>query len=372
MSLRADLALEVLRRKRPVRELAAKYGVSRPTAHKWAKRLAHEGRAGMQTRSRRPHHSPDRTPEPIADFICALRDARPTWGPEKLYAFATDCGTLGVPPPRTAARILKRRDRIRPRKPAPSEITHFQYPHPNDLWQIDFKRAVGLSCCPPRKAIPMSIVDDHSRFSIGLWANPDRQLDTIWPLLWEALGEYGMPLGILTDNDCVFRGRRGGLSAWTARLLRLGITHTSGRGYHPQPQGKVERLHGTIQTDALAEAVFRSPEQLQVALDEFRDIYNHQRPHAALNLQVPADHYQPSPRTRPERIPALEYPEGAVLRKVMNNGAISVRSCRIDIGEGITGHYVRLHDQHPWLEIEYAGHTVRRLRWDELRPDRWI
>ncbi len=56
----------------------------------------------------------------------------------------------------------------------------------------------------------------------------------------------------------------------------------------------------------------------------------------------------------------------------MNNGAISVRNCRIHVGEGITGEHVCLHDCDPWLHIEYAGRMLRRVRWDELRRDRSI
>lgn len=369
---RGDLVLEMLRRKRPVRELAAKYGVSHTTAYKWLRRFPEHGRAGMQERSRRPLHSPTKTPEPIEELICAVRQKWPTWGAVKIHAFITNCGTLGLPSARTVARILKRCGHIRPREPAPTALIRFEHPVPNDLWQIDFKRTVRLNWYPTLKAVPMAILDDHSRFTIALGANPNRQLDTIWPVLWDAMDQYGMPRCILTDNDSIFRGRRGGITAWTARLLRLGIRHSSGRPYHPQTQGKVERFHGTVQTDVLADGVFRSLEQLQEAFDQFRDTYNHIRPHAALLLDVPADYYSPSPRERPDRIPLAQYPNGAQLRKVMNNGAISVRSCRIHVGEGITGEHVQLHDCDPALHIEYAGQIVRRLRWDELRRDRSV
>lgn len=372
VSQRMDLALEMVRRNRSVREIVAKYGVSRSTAYKWQRRFYAGGRHGVENASRRPHHSPAKTPDPIEEFICAMRKCKPYWGPDKIHAFVTNCGTLGLPSVRTVARILKRRGRIEPREPASTELTRFERPAPNELWQIDFKRTVRLNWYPPMKAIPMSILDDHSRFTIALGANPDRQLDTVWPVLWHAMGQYGMPLCILTDNDSVFRGRRGGLTAWTARLLRLGIRHSSGRGYHPQTQGKVERFHGTVQTEVLADGVFRSLEQLQEAFDQFRDTYNHLRPHAALDLDVPADYYAPSPRERPERIPPVQYPKGVQVRKVMNNGAISVRNCRIHVGEGITGEYVRVRDCDPWLHIEYAGHMFRRVRWDELRRDRSI
>ena len=372
LTQRADLAQEMIRRNRPVREIAAKFEVSRTTAYKWLRRFEQHGRDGIKQRSRRPQRSPNKTPDAIEDEVCELRDQHDTWGPDKLHHELAKRALAGLPSRRTVARVLKRRGCIEPKQPAETELTRFEREAPNELWQIDFKKTCHLSFKPPIKAVPMAILDDHSRFNITLLANPNRQFATIWPVLWEAFGEYGMPDCIFTDNDTVFRGHSGGITAWTARLWRLGVKHISGRAYHPQTQGKVERFHGTVQTDVLERHVCHSLQELQAAFDEFREVYNHQRPHAALNLDVPADHYAPSRRKRPDEIPPVEYPERATLRKVMHNGAISVRNCRIHIGEGIAGERVRLHDCGDQLDVEYAGQMIREVRWDDLRLERWI
>ncbi len=102
--------------------------------------------------------------------------------------------------------------------------------------------------------------------------------------------------------------------------------------------------------------------------DQFLQTYNHLRPHAALNMAVPVDHYCPSPRKRPDKLPPVEYPAGAQLRKVMNNGVISVRNCPVNVGEGIKGEYVRLHDCDDLLKVEYAAQIICEVRWADLSP----
>jgi transposase InsO family protein len=362
---------EVLGRKRPVGEIAAKYGVSRTVVHRWLKRSWAEGVAGMGDRSRRPLCSPRRTPASVEEVVCALRGKRETWGPEKLHRCLQRKGVEGLCSGRTVGRILQRCGKVAPREGPPAAECHcFERPGPNELWQLDFKGHLHLPVYPPLRVLPMSIEDDHSRFALTLRANGDCQLPTVWGVLWEVFGEYGLPQAILTDNDTVFRGHTGAVTTWTARLWRLGIAHLSGRPYPPQTQGKVERLHGTLQQDVLKRQRFHSLEELQAALDAFRETYNHERPHAALELDVPAEHYRPSPR--PAQLPPVEYPEGAVLRKVWRNGAIKVRGCRLHVGEGLAGEQVQLEDRGEGLRLQHAGHSVREVLWDQLRRDQWV
>jgi len=116
-------------------------------------------------------------------------------------------------------------------------------------------------------------------------------------------------------------------------LLRLGVTVTHGRPAHPQTQGKVERLHGTIATDVFGTQVFADLAAAQAAFDAFRVTYNHDRPHAALEYAVPTERYTASPRSYPEMLPELAYADDAAVRVVAHNGAISFQGHRIQIGK---------------------------------------
>ena len=372
MAKRADLAQEMLAHREPVATIAAKYDLSRTAAYKWKRRFLEHGRDGMQDQSRRPQHSPNQTAQRVELAVCQRRERHPTWGPEKIHHLLAQEGLPGLPSLRTVGRILQRQGLTRPHPPAQTEYRRFQWKGPNELWQLDFKARIYLSLNPLLRAFPMTLEDDYSRFALSLTANADHRFPGLWQVLWDTMGEYGMPGVILTDNDTVFRGHRGGLTQFTAHLLRLGIRHLSGRPYHPQTQGKVERLHGTIQSDVLQGRQFGSLQELQAAFDDFPDLYNHLRPHQALDLQVPAQRYQPGSRPRPQALPPVEYPAGAELRKVWESGCLQVRGCRLHIGEGIAGQRVRLHDRDPLLAVEYAGHILRQIRWDELRKGEWV
>jgi len=374
MDKRADLAQEMVRGARPVTELCAKYGVSRPTAYRWKKRFLQQGRAGMVNRSRRPLDSPDRTPQHIQDAICKLRAEHDVWGNVKLHRLLLNQGLEGLPSCRTVGRILQRRGCTKPPAPEHDPVVAFARGTPNELWQLDFKGAMELRPRPPQpqRVIPLTIIDDCSRFNIALRIVPNHKFRSTWAVLWEALDLYGMPECILTDNESVFRGFRHGVTTFTAHLWRLGIEHISGRPRHPQTQGKVERLHGTIEREVIRRHKFGSVVAAQAGMDDFRDDYNHVRPHEALDLKVPAEVYRPSERRRPPTVPAVQYASDAVLRRVSRRGCICVRNCQIRVGEGIAGEHVCLHEQAEVLEIEYAHHIVRSVAWDDLRSDEWL
>ena len=368
---RLEACLQVRKLGRCVTEVARDYGVSRQDLHKWLKRFDEQGLDGLQDRSRRPSQSPTRTPQHMEQQVLELRVRYPTWGPEKLRHKLLEKGVEGVPSERTCARILKRNGCIAQPVPAPEPLTRFERAAPNELWQLDFKSRLYLPGKPRVRVMPMTIVDDCSRFALCLRANQNSQFVTVWPILWDVMGDYGMPDAILTDNDSIFRGHKGGITGFTACLIRLNIRHSSGRAYHPQTQGKVERLHGTIQRDVLNNHQCTTVQELQCAFDQFRTVYNYERPHQSLGLDVPARHYRPSPRRRPEKLPEIDYPAGAMLRKVWQNGSIQLRGCRVHIGEGIAGEYVRIVDRDHEFDVLYGERVIRTLRWDQLRPDQW-
>ena len=164
----------------------------------------------------------------------------------------------------------------------------------------------------------------------------------------------------------------GGLSWLEARLLRLGIEAIHGRAYHPQTQGKVERLHGTLEEEALPRL---GPGQSQAALAEElekwrREVYNKIRPHEALGNDVPASRWYKSERPRPARLPAVRYPAGTAARKVMQRGEISWRGYELMVGSGLTGECVGVSERDGAVALSYGPRVLRRIRLDDLRRGR--
>jgi transposase InsO family protein len=325
-----------------VAALARRCGISRTTAYTWLARFAADGPAGLEDRSRRPHTSPRRTPATIEAQLLALREAHPAWGGRKLRArlLALEPG-LAVPQPSTITALLRRAGLlVPPTGGQPRPWRRFEHEAPNALWQLDFKGHFALA---QGRCHPLTVLDDHSRFNLGLRACANEQAATVRPQLEAIFRTYGLPDRLLMDNGSPW-GSAGAApyTQFTVWLLRLGIRPSHGRPHHPQTQGKEERFHRTL----AAEALRQDPPQTLVAcqdrFDHWRDVYNCERPHEALGLAVPASRYQPSPRVFPEPLPPVEYAEGEVVRRVGDQGLLSYRGSEYGVGQAFVGQRVAL------------------------------
>lgn len=319
----------------PFTTLCAGFGIAPKTGYKWLQRYADAGVAGLADRSRRPTHSPHRTPDPVVDQIAALVVRYPTWGGRKLHAVLVARGVPAAPAPSTITAIIQR-EGLRPLvQPGVRPVTRFEADAPNDRWQLDF---MGSRPLRSGKVIPLTLLDDHSRFALRLEAVPDQTRPTVQAVLTACFERYGLPWELLTDNGPPWGSShpatRTQLEVW---LMQLGITVTHGRPRHPQTQGKVERFHRTVQTDVFAGPPFADRAAAQTALDGFRQTYNHDRPHEALGLQPPDRHYQRSPRVWTGTLPPIEYADDAVVRLVTPKGIIRFQGRAISVGEAFQG-----------------------------------
>jgi transposase InsO family protein len=76
-------------------------------------------------------------------------------------------------------------------------FTRFERSRPNELWQMDFKGHVALHT---GRLHPLTVLDDHSRFSVVLAACANEQTETVRQQLIIAFRRYGLPEGLITDN----------------------------------------------------------------------------------------------------------------------------------------------------------------------------
>src|SRR5688500_4550442 len=228
--------------------LCARYGISRKTGYKWLERAA-SGDRDLADRSRRPHASPVQTPPAMEARILELRAAHPRWGGRKLHHRLVATGVADVPAPSTITAILRRHGLLTP-EPVTRAFRRFEHPAPNELWQMDF---MGHRPLDRGRVHPWTLLDDHSRFALGLAACANEQHPTVKAHLTAAFRRYGLPRMILSDNGSPWAtAGRGGLTALEAWLLRLGVEPWHGACAHPQTQGKVERFHGTIAAEVFA------------------------------------------------------------------------------------------------------------------------
>jgi transposase InsO family protein len=212
--------------------------------------------------------------------------------------------------------ILVRHGRVDNRAGKPGQpYLRFEKEAPNLLWQMDFKGHVpladGMTCHP------LTIVDDHSRFVPCLKACANEQGATVRTHLETTFRHYGLPDAFFVDNGSPWGDPTG--EPWTRLgvwMLKLGIEVLHSRPYHPQSRGKNERFHRTLKAEVFALRRFRDLAEVQRAFDQWRSVYNHERPHEALRQDVPASRYRPSPRAMPDRMPQIEYDEPDIVRTV--------------------------------------------------------
>ncbi|MGH2371566.1 MAG: IS481 family transposase [Chloroflexota bacterium] len=317
--------------------VCAQYGISRKTGYKWLKRAAGDG--DVADRSRRPQFSPGRTSPDMEARILALRAEHPAWGGRKLHHRLVAQGVVGVPAPSTITAILRRAGLLAP-EPPPRDFVRFEHPAPNELWQMDF---MGHRPLDQDRVHPWTLLDDHSRFALGLTACANEQHATVKAQLTAVFRRYGLPRILLSDNGAPWAtAGRGGLTTLEAWLLRLGVDPWHGAFAHPQTQGKVERFHGTIAAEVFAHRPLADLAAAQAHFDRFRACYNLERPHEALAYAVPASRYQPSLRPFPESVPPVTYGPDDIVRTVTVHGSISWRGRRRFISRGLAGEPVAL------------------------------
>jgi transposase InsO family protein len=348
------------------------FGISRKTGYKWLGRQATASSVSeLADQSRRPQHSPTRTSARITRRVVALRHAY-GWGGEKLVALLA---AEGIPiAARTIDRIIAREGLTRPDVAPAAARRRFTRAAPNELWQMDAKGHYPLG--PGRRCHPLSIVDDHSRFAVGLYALATLQAAPVRTALIECFERYGVPLAMLMDHGTPWWATRNaaGLSTLSVFLMKQGIRVTHGRVRHPQTQGKVERFHRTLGERVRWWGVPTDLAGFARAFADFRDEYNQVRPHEALGQEPPALHFCRSARAYVATPPSWEYPTGSDVYRVDDNAMISYGGRRYFIGEALIGESVactRLAERvlvtfrHMWVrELELRTGRTRTL----LRP----
>ena len=340
MTLKREFAALAVQEDANMAELCRRYGISRATGYKWAQRFRQEGISGLAERSRRPRRSPRQSAAAVEARLVDLRLRHPAWGGRKLRRRLQDLGMQGVPATSTITGILHRHDLIGTQEGAKHKaFLRFEHPAPNDLWQMDFKGHIALE---QGRCHPLTVLDDHSRYALGLAACANERADTVREQLTGVFRRYGLPWRMRMDNGSPW-GDDGNnpYTVFTVWLLQLGIGVSHGRPYHPQTQGKDERFHRTLAAEVLREPL-RDLAHGQERFDRWRTIYNHERPHEALGMAVPASRYQASPRPFPEVLPAIEYAPGVEVRKVQQGGRLSFRGREYRIPKALYGYPVAL------------------------------
>lgn len=306
MESRKEFVLLALNEAEKMRKLCRHFGISPTTGYKWLKRYQQRGENGLFDQSCRPHTTPTRTSSYMEKAVLEVRRKHHAWGGRTINKRLKMLGITDPPHPSTITKILHRHRAIEQKERQKHKTCRrFEREEPNQLWQMDFKGhfQIGHSMCHP-----LGIIDDCSRFLVGLKACPNQKHDTIQPILISVFRRYGLPYQMLMDNGAPWRGNEyQPYSLLTVWLIRLGISVIHGRPWHPQTQGKAERFNGTMQIELLQNRIFRDFMDCQDRFDEFQHTYNFERPHQSLEMNTPGSIYHTSPHEYPEVLPPIEY-----------------------------------------------------------------
>jgi transposase InsO family protein len=330
--VRKEFALKALVQGANLTELCLEYGVTRKTGRAWRERAKRDGINQLGERSRRPRSSPTALGESKVCEVVRLKMCHPTWGPRKicdLYRRAH-----GTTLSRSSChRVLKKSGlvqerRRRTKRESAVVLGAARASAPNEVWTVDFKGWWHLG--NRERCEPLTVRDAFSRFILAAQVLENARAETVGAEFNRLFQLYGLPKVIKSDNGSPFasRGAPLGLSKLSASWVALGIELEHSRPAHPQDNGAHERMHKDIAAEVAAKVQPNKRVQ-QAALDIWREEYNHQRPHEALQDRFPGEVYCKSRRVFPLTPLRLDYGTGFFIRKVDHNGTIKCQGHRV-------------------------------------------
>ncbi|RYH28653.1 MAG: IS481 family transposase [Alcaligenaceae bacterium] len=368
MSLKQEFVLLAQQDGANRRELCRRFGISPPTAYKWLRRYGEEGSKGLIEHSRRPASSPGICAGDVEMAVVSLRGKHPSWGGRKISRRLADLGVAKVASS-TVTNILHRHGLITAEaSAAATPWQRFEREVPNALWQADFKGHFQTFEGP---CSPLTIIDDHSRFNLALHACGKTTTQVVQTQMERVFGQYGLPVQINFDNGAPWGapGMPGRLTELGVWLVRLGIRVTHSRPYHPQTNGKDERFHRSLKAEVISKNCFEDLAHVQRALDEWRRVYNHERPHDALALATPITRYRPSAIQLPEQLRDIEYASQDEVRKVGCNGELKFKGQRYKLSNALQGYQVGIRprdEQDGVYDVYFAHHHCLEI--DTTQP----
>jgi putative transposase len=334
--------------------LCDEFGISRKTGYKIYERYRRIGVQGLTDRSRRPYRHANQLPMAVEKAIVRLKKDYPSWGAPKIRErLKQRWPDVSCPAISTVHAVLdrqglvkRRRRRVRPR------LTGTRLSQPaaaNALWCADYKGEFLLG--NHRYCYPLTITDFASRYLIACEALSTTQERYAFGVFERAFQDFGLPRAIRTDNGVPFASAHAlyGLSKLSVWWLRLGIQLERITPGHPEQNGRHERMHLTLKTEATRPAAANVLQQ-QGRFDTFVHRYNHERPHQALEMKTPSSLYTPSAR-RYGGLEELDYPFHDWTAVITTCGRICYQSRKINVSQVFAGQKVGVKQvgEHVWL-----------------------
>lgn len=356
---RYQAVLAVVNDAESVTDVAIRFGVTRQTVHRWLRRYAAEGIAGLVDGSARPLSCPHQMPPEVEARIVELRRLQPGWGPRTIL-FRLEAERVEPLPSRSAIyRCLVRHRLIVPeaRKRKKSDYRRWERARAMELWQMDI--VGGVQLVDGVRASIVSGIDDHSRFIVSAMVVERATARPVCDALADAMRTHGVPRQVLTDNGKVFTGRFGpgtGEVLFDRICRENGIKHLLTAPRSPTTTGKIERWHKTLRREFLNGRVFDSVTDAQERLDRWVHEYNHDRRHQGIGDVVPWERFRLAVSEPVEPVESIEEP--TTTRKVDRKGHVSFAASRYPVGVWLAGETVEVSVADGLVSIQHRGVLV--------------
>ena len=302
---RRRAALRVWDEGQSVAAVCERFGCSRASLHRRRDRFTADGISGLFDHYRSTRRS--QLPPAVERVIITVR-LLTYWNSKRIEAefrrreiWPVGHGQID----RLFARLGTHRSSA-PRRPGP----RYERESANELWHIDLKGPFYFrdEAGRPLHCHFVAVVDDSSRFLVGIRAVPTLEALAVLELLHETIELCGVPLALMSDNGSPFIGVAQRLLPRFQRTLEeLHIRHIRTQIDMPWTNGKVEAFWGTLQAEVLDRRRFASLAEAEAAVLEYTGYYNFHRLHGEIGWLTPAERYDGTPFTdrNLEHIPAL-------------------------------------------------------------------
>lgn len=288
----------------PATQVAAELGVGRATLYRWQERYEEHGLEGLVDAPRLGRAS---ELDPVLERVIVTVRLLTTWNSRRI---AAEFGRRGVPVgPGQVDRILHRYGAHRsnlPRVRGP----RYERSTPNELWHIDLKGPFYLhpEAGPIRTCHFVALVDDHSRYLLGIRAIPTKEAVAVLDTLGEAIELCGIPLALMTDNGTPFVAiARWMMSRFQRTLAELDVRHIRTQIDTPWTNGKIEAFWAILQSEVLDRQHLADLAAAETAVIAYATYYNYHRLHGQLGWRTPAERFDGTPFIDRgfEHVPAL-------------------------------------------------------------------
>ena len=269
--------------------LSEEFGCGQSTISKWIKVYREQGESGLDrpnTRSNKPRKMLNPN---LKAKIIELKKDDPQRGVRRISDIMRRFFLLQASP-ETVRKTLHEEKLINPppkkRRRNIQKPRRFERATPNQMWQTDI-------CCfrlAGKNAYLLGYIDDYSRYIVGMEIYRSQTATNLLEVYRRAIGEYGVPKEMLTDNGRQYTNWRG-TTRFEKELKQDRIKHIKSRPHHPMTLGKIERFWKTILNEFLFRVQFESFENARERLALWIKYYNYKRPHQGIGSVCPADRF---------------------------------------------------------------------------------